>query len=72
VIEGRAAGIHAADVSLNDSFRDLGRSAETRTNEQMKMFLDPPSGFGSKAVVTGDITQGGTLPNSKAIRPAQP
>ncbi len=41
--------------SLNDSFVILDE-AQNSTNEQMKMFLTR-IGFGSKAVVTGDITQ---------------
>ncbi len=41
--------------SLNDSFIILDESQNT-TAEQMKMFLTR-LGFGSKAVVTGDITQ---------------
>jgi phosphate starvation-inducible protein PhoH and related proteins len=48
--------------SLNDSFVILDEAQNT-TNEQMKMFLTR-IGFGSKAVVTGDITQT-DLPNSK-------
>ncbi len=49
--------------SLNDSFVILDEAQNT-TNEQMKMFLTR-IGFGSKAVVTGDITQV-DLPNTKA------
>ena len=49
--------------SLNDSFVILDEAQNT-TNEQMKMFLTR-IGFGSKAVVTGDITQV-DLPSSKA------
>ncbi|MDT7712732.1 MAG: phosphate starvation-inducible protein PhoH, partial [Pseudonocardiales bacterium] len=41
--------------SLNDSFVILDEAQNT-TNEQMKMFLTR-IGFGSKAVVTGDVTQ---------------
>ena len=41
--------------SLNDSFVILDE-AQNSTNEQMKMFLTR-IGFGSRAVVTGDITQ---------------
>lgn len=41
--------------SLNDSFVILDESQNT-TKEQMKMFLTR-IGFGSKAVITGDITQ---------------
>jgi len=48
--------------SLNDSFVILDE-AQNSTNEQMKMFLTR-IGFGSKAVVTGDITQI-DLPNTK-------
>ncbi len=48
--------------SLNDSFVILDEAQNT-TNEQMKMFLTR-IGFGSKAVVTGDITQV-DLPNSR-------
>jgi phosphate starvation-inducible PhoH-like protein len=48
--------------SLNDSFVILDEAQNT-TNEQMKMFLTR-IGFGSKAVVTGDITQV-DLPNAR-------
>jgi phosphate starvation-inducible PhoH-like protein len=48
--------------SLNDSFVILDEAQNT-TNEQMKMFLTR-IGFGSKAVVTGDITQT-DLPSSR-------
>jgi phosphate starvation-inducible protein PhoH and related proteins len=48
--------------SLNESFVILDEAQNT-TNEQMKMFLTR-IGFGSKAVVTGDITQV-DLPDSK-------
>jgi phosphate starvation-inducible PhoH-like protein len=41
--------------TLNDSFVVLDEAQNT-TSEQMKMFLTR-LGFGSKAVVTGDITQ---------------
>jgi len=41
--------------SLNDSFIILDEAQNT-TPEQMKMFLTR-IGFGSKAVVTGDVTQ---------------
>ena len=41
--------------SLNDSFIILDEAQNTSV-EQMKMFLTR-IGFGSKAVVTGDITQ---------------
>jgi len=48
--------------SLNDSFVILDEAQNT-TSEQMKMFLTR-IGFGSKAVVTGDITQT-DLPSAK-------
>ncbi|MFI4889998.1 MAG: PhoH family protein [Steroidobacterales bacterium] len=48
--------------SLNDSFVILDEAQNT-TNEQMKMFLTR-IGFGSKAVITGDITQV-DLPSAK-------
>ena len=48
--------------TLNDAFIIMDEAQNT-TNEQMKMFLTR-IGFGSKAVVTGDITQV-DLPNSK-------
>src|SRR6266850_6695065 len=48
--------------TLNDSFVILDEAQNT-TNEQMKMFLTR-IGYGSKAVVTGDITQV-DLPTSK-------
>ena len=48
--------------TLNDSFIILDEAQNT-TPEQMKMFLTR-LGFGSKAVVTGDITQG-DLPDGK-------
>src|SRR5947207_15756317 len=41
--------------TLNDSFVILDEAQNT-TSEQMKMFLTR-LGFGSKAVITGDITQ---------------
>ncbi|MBS1818827.1 MAG: PhoH family protein [Acidobacteria bacterium] len=41
--------------TLNDSFVILDEAQNT-TNEQMKMFLTR-LGFGSKAVITGDVTQ---------------
>jgi phosphate starvation-inducible PhoH-like protein len=41
--------------TLNDSFVVLDE-AQTTTPEQMKMFLTR-IGFGSKAVITGDVTQ---------------
>ena len=53
--------------SLNDSFIILDEAQNT-TVEQMKMFLTR-MGFGSKAVVTGDITQT-DLPQAAAVRPA--
>jgi phosphate starvation-inducible PhoH-like protein len=49
--------------TLNDSFVILDEAQNT-TSEQMKMFLTR-LGFGSKAVVTGDITQI-DLPTGKA------
>jgi phosphate starvation-inducible PhoH-like protein len=49
--------------TLNDSFVILDEAQNT-TSEQMKMFLTR-LGFGSKAVVTGDITQI-DLPSGKA------
>ena len=48
--------------TLNDSFVILDEAQNT-TSEQMKMFLTR-LGFGSKAVITGDITQI-DLPNDK-------
>ncbi len=48
--------------TLNDSFIILDEAQNT-TSEQMKMFLTR-MGFGSKAVITGDITQI-DLPNSR-------
>src|SRR5690606_22847557 len=41
--------------TLNDSFVILGEAQNT-TSEQMKMFLTR-LGFGSKAAITGDVTQ---------------
>jgi len=41
--------------TLNDSFVIL-EEAQNTTREQMKMFLTR-LGFGSKAVITGDVTQ---------------
>jgi phosphate starvation-inducible PhoH-like protein len=41
--------------TLNDAFVILDEAQNT-TNEQMKMFLTR-LGFGSKAVITGDVTQ---------------
>ncbi len=52
--------------SLNDSFIILDEAQNT-TVEQMKMFLTR-IGFGSKAVVTGDITQT-DLPHGKQSGP---
>lgn len=49
--------------TLNDSFIILDE-AQNATNEQMRMFLTR-MGFGSKAVVTGDVTQT-DLPRSKS------
>jgi phosphate starvation-inducible PhoH-like protein len=49
--------------TLNDAFVILDEAQNT-TSEQMKMFLTR-LGFGSKAVVTGDVTQI-DLPNPKA------
>ena len=48
--------------TLNDAFVILDEAQNT-TSEQMKMFLTR-LGFGSKAVVTGDITQS-DLPNAR-------
>ena len=48
--------------TLNDSFVILDEAQNT-SPEQMKMFLNR-LGFGSKAVITGDITQIG-LPSGK-------
>lgn len=48
--------------TLNDSFVILDEAQNT-TSEQMKMFLTR-LGFGSKAVITGDVTQT-DLPNDK-------
>ena len=42
--------------TLNDSFVILDEAQNT-TSEQMKMFLTR-LGFGSKAVITGDVTPG--------------
>ena len=55
--------------SLNDSFVILDEAQNT-TNEQMKMFLTR-IGFGSKAVVTGDITQV-DLPSRQTVRACAP
>ena len=56
--------------SLNDAFIILDEAQNT-TAEQMKMFLTR-LGFGSKIVVTGDITQidlpGGTVSGLKIVR----
>ena len=51
--------------TLNDAFVILDEAQNT-TSEQMKMFLTR-LGFGSKAVVTGDITQI-DLPNARDVR----
>ena len=48
--------------TLNDAFVVLDEAQNT-TSEQMKMFLTR-LGFGSKAVITGDITQI-DLPNTR-------
>jgi phosphate starvation-inducible PhoH-like protein len=61
--------------TLNDSFIILDEAQNT-TSEQMKMFLTR-IGFGSKTVVTGDITQidlppGKTRPMSFAIASFSP
>ena len=53
--------------SLNDSFIILDEAQNT-TIEQMKMFLTR-IGFGSRAVVTGDVTQT-DLPSGKHVGPA--
>ena len=53
--------------SLNDSFIVLDEAQNT-TPEQMKMFLTR-LGFGSKIVVTGDVTQV-DLPVGHGVRPA--
>jgi phosphate starvation-inducible PhoH-like protein len=56
--------------SLNDSFIILDEAQNTSA-EQMKMFLTR-LGFGSKIVVTGDVTQvdlpGGTVSGLKVVR----
>ena len=54
--------------TLNDAFVILDEAQNT-TSEQMKMFLTR-LGFGSKAVVTGDITQI-DLPIGAHIRPGR-
>ena len=54
--------------TLNDSFVILDEAQNT-TSEQMKMFLTR-LGFGSKAVITGDITQI-DLPVGPAVRPGR-
>src|SRR4030081_2724444 len=56
--------------TLNDAFIILDEAQNT-TSEQMKMFLTR-IGFGSKAVVTGDVTQI-DLPSGKTsgLREAQ-
>ena len=51
--------------TLNDAFVILDEAQNT-TSEQMKMFLTR-LGFGSKAVVTGDVTQI-DLPSGRAVR----
>ena len=57
-------------ITLNDSFIILDEAQNTSA-EQMKMFLTR-LGFGSKIVVTGDITQidlpGGTISGLKVVR----
>ena len=53
--------------SLNDSFIILDEAQNT-TVEQMKMFLTR-IGFGSKAVVTGDVTQTDLPPASSPAEP---
>jgi phosphate starvation-inducible protein PhoH and related proteins len=50
--------------TLNDAFIILDEAQNT-TREQMKMFLTR-IGFGSKAVITGDITQTDLPPNKKS------
>jgi hypothetical protein len=52
--------------SLNDSYIILDEAQNT-TPEQMKMFLTR-IGFGSRAVVTGDVTQT-DLPAGKDVGP---
>jgi phosphate starvation-inducible PhoH-like protein len=52
--------------TLNDSFVILDEAQNT-TSEQMKMFLTR-LGYGSKAVVTGDVTQI-DLPGGQAVGP---
>lgn len=56
--------------TLNDAFIILDEAQNT-TPEQMKMFLTR-LGFGSKAVITGDVTQvdlpGGTVSGLKVVR----
>ena len=54
--------------TLNDAFVILDEAQNT-TSEQMKMFLTR-LGFGSKAVVTGDITQI-DLPTGRDVRPGR-
>ena len=54
--------------TLNDAFIILDEAQNT-TPEQMKMFLTR-LGFGSKAVVTGDITQV-DLPDGQEVGPAR-
>lgn len=50
--------------TLNDSFVILDEAQNT-TSEQMKMFLTR-LGFGSKAVITGDVTQTDLPPDKKS------
>ena len=52
--------------TLNDSFIILDEAQNT-TPEQMKMFLTR-IGFGSKAVVTGDVTQIDVAPAAAVCR----
>ena len=52
--------------TLNDAFVILDEAQNT-TSEQMKMFLTR-LGFGSKAVITGDVTQI-DLPTGPHLRP---
>ena len=54
--------------TLNDSFVILDEAQNT-TSEQMKMFLTR-LGFGSKAVITGDITQI-DLPTGRDVGPGR-
>ena len=50
--------------TLNDSFVILDEAQNT-TSEQMKMFLTR-LGFGSKAVITGDVTQIDLAPGARS------